>query len=123
MAFYADIYGYIARKEAGGISAEIIDRISQANPIFKPCFSAPVIGRAARYISFACNVKLGEGEDGLWIAPFEMLLKTTTFLNATVNIEHEDLSYMMMYSYVTGSPVQRFVSKMTAQLIEESTVG
>jgi hypothetical protein len=91
MAFHADVYGYIARKEAEEIPREVLEDLRQSAPIFRGAsFSAPVACRMGHYISFACSVRFDEGEDELWIAPFELILKRINFLRADVIVSHED---------------------------------
>jgi hypothetical protein len=123
MAFYADIYGYIARKEAEAIPAEVLERARQSAAIFRVAFAAPVSCRAAHYSSFACGVKFDEGEDELWLAPFELVLKSIHFLSAAVNIVHEESGHIMMYSYVKSGLIKRFSSRLTEQVVKESVVA
>ncbi|WP_155122922.1 hypothetical protein [Burkholderia ubonensis] len=122
MAFYAEVYGYIARKEAGEIPLEVIEYAAQSSAIFCPCFSDPVAMRSAYYISFACSVKFDEGEDELWLSPFEIILRKMDFSSASVSILHEEVSHIMMYSYVRDRVMQRFSSKLIEQSVEESSI-
>jgi hypothetical protein len=122
MAFYADVYGYIARKEKGEIPCEVLEHVYKSAPIFRACFSAPVTCKSAHYISFACSVKLDEGEEELWLSPFEMMLKRINFLSAAVNVVHEESNYIMMYSYVKDVSIQKFISKMTEQFLDETVL-
>lgn len=123
MAFYADLYGYIARKEDGEIPAHVIEQVLKSSAIFKPCFSGPFKDRAAYYISFACSVKLNDGEDEVWLEAFEMMLKQINFSNAAVSFVHEEVSHIMMYSYVKTSSIQRFKSKLIELSVEESLLS
>jgi len=122
MAFYADVYGFIARKEADGISRDLVEAVRNSSPIFKPCFSVPVPTKKAHYISFACGVKLDVGEDDLWLSAFEEVLKQINFLNASVNIVHEETGNIMMYSYIKDGGIQRFSSKLEERFIGESLI-
>jgi hypothetical protein len=119
MAFYADVYGYVARKEAEEIPLEAVERAHQSAPIFRVAFAAPLRSRTAHYSSFACDVKFDEGEDELWLAPFEMLLKSINFLRATVVIVHEESSKQTMrYFYVKIGPT---ITRITTKLAEQTT--
>lgn len=122
MAFYADVYGYIARKEAGGIPLEVIECATQSSTIFRPCFSDPSVMRSAHYISFACSVKFEDGEDELWLSPFEMVLRKIEFLSASVSVVHEEVNHVMMYSYVRDKAIQRFSSKLIEKFMDESSI-
>jgi hypothetical protein len=65
MAFYAEVYGFIATKKGQNISLDIADEIAASTPIFKSCFSNIFDGKTLSYVPFACNVKFDEGEDAL----------------------------------------------------------
>lgn len=122
MAFYAEIYGYIAQHDEVGISSGVLDFINHEHPIFRPCFSSPVASRAMHYISFACSVKLDEGEEELWIAPFELLLKRIDFFNAIVNIIHEQSGQTIIFSYQKDGLIRRFISKVAEQYVDERII-
>jgi hypothetical protein len=122
VAFYADIYGYIAQHDEAGIPPGVVGFINHEHPIFRPCFSPPVASRAMHYLSFACSVKLDEGEEGLWIAPFELLLKKINFFNAIVSVIHEQSGQMIIFSYQKDGLIRRFVSKVTEQYVDERVV-
>ena len=122
MAFYADIYGYIAIKKGRHIQNEIIEQISKNNQIFKPCLSQAIEGKSSSYISFACSVKIDEGEDNIWLTPFEELLKLMDFLNATVNIVHEESGSIMMYTYIMNEGIKKISSTLVEKFIEEISI-
>lgn len=128
MAFYAEVYGYIARRESDEISHEVIELARKSSlPLFRPSFSVPVPAKVAHYISFACDVKLNQGEDELWLAPFEQVLKRINFLNASVVFVHEEVSHVMMYSYVKdpsvkGGSIQRFDTRLDQHPVRESLI-
>lgn len=121
MAFYADVYGYVARQEAEEIPLELMERVHQSAPIFQVAFAAPLRSRTTHYSSFASEVKFDEGEDELWLAPFEMLLRSIDFLRATVVIVHEESSQRSMrYFYVKiGKTITRVSTKLTEQTTQE----
>jgi hypothetical protein len=119
MAFYADVYGYIAQKGSGGIPPEVLEQVCRSTPMLQPCFSTPVASKGWVYISFACRIKLDEGEDELWLAPFEMVLKRIDFVHVQVNFCHEESSHRMEYVYVRD---QGTIRKFCARLVEQSLV-
>jgi hypothetical protein len=125
MAFHADLYGYIARKEAEHIPPEVLEEIHRSSiPLFSATsFSAPAASRMGHYTSFACSVRFDAGEDDMWIAPFEMILKRINFLRAEVIIDHEESSSPMQYSYVKLDVIKKFVTRLNGQLLEESAIG
>ena len=122
MSFHADVYGYIIVKDSESISTALIEEIPLTAPIFKPCFSDAIKEHNTQYISFACRVKIDAGEDSLWLLPFESLLRKSNFLNATVHIQHEETSTMMMYSYFKNKGIQKISNKLTEQCFEDITL-
>ena len=122
MAFYADICGYIAKKDETGIPADILEKASKSTPLFKPVFSSASVSANLFYISFACKVKLDEDEDELWLSPFEIILKKLDFVHAAVNFEHEESPHVMLYSYFKDGHLKKICSKLVTEFSRESIV-
>jgi len=125
MAFYAEIYGYIARKEAEEIPVEAVARARQSAAIFQVAFSAPVASRMANYSSFACDIRVFENEAELWLVPFEKLLQGINFLSAVVHVDYEEAGRVSMkYAYLKMTPtIKRYKSEFIEQTPDQSIIG
>lgn len=121
MAFYADVYGYISVQKGQQFLPKAPDNGSSSGT-FHPCFATKVDGRIFDLIPFACNVKLDEGEDSLWLSPFEDILRNVDFVSAVVNVMHEESNHIMMYSYVKDGQIKKFTSRQTEEFIDEAII-
>jgi len=122
MAFYANIYGYIALKRGALFPVGTAELAHATAPIFKPCFSSPIDSGAFSFVSFACSVKIDQGEDELWLAPFESVLLNADFAHASATVEHEESSDVMLYSYTKGQRIEKIVSRLMEQVATQTTL-
>jgi|GEM_PF-5423257 len=119
MAFYAEIYGFIAVRRGADFDRNKIAEVATSNPVFTNCFSAAVPGKTHDFISFACNAKLNANETELWIGPFENLLKQIEFITATVNVEHEAVDEILAYTYARTPKLQRIRQRLLPEFADE----
>jgi hypothetical protein len=123
MAFYADVYGFIAVDDEGGIPVDLLENAYRDSKGLKPSFAQAAATRSGFYISFASSVKLDEGEDDLWLLPFEALLKEMHFLRATVNFLHEESDHALMYTYINNKGIQKICSKLSEEFVQEGVIS
>jgi hypothetical protein len=122
MAFYADIFGFIAVRKGDEITPEIVAKVSDHFPSFVEYFSSPKECKDFDYISFAANLKINADEDDLWLSSFEEILRRINFFNANVVFLHEERPQPMMYSYVKHESIIKISGRMTEEIISESVL-
>jgi hypothetical protein len=123
MAFYAEVYGYILKKDEAAIPACVLESARAAAPIFKPCFSSPVQSKGFFHISFACRLKIDDGEDVLWLSPFEAVLRKIDFVWAVVIFDHEETPHSMSYSYLKNVQIEKLTTRLNAQTIGRTVLS